>query len=138
MRKMECEFAKGLINLENKQQPLNKADNRRLCRLIVSAYIHKCTAHVCPVEGCFTHFMQRAWALMPDVRVLWELALPIYGIRVLLSEEYMWKDLDEVEARVLASPKIDDDLKEAVRAEQMQRRWAAGCRRAWIAAVVSE
>jgi hypothetical protein len=63
---MECEFAKGLINLENKQL-LNKTDNRRLCRLVVSAYFHKCIAHVCPVEGCFTHFRQRAWALMPDL-----------------------------------------------------------------------
>ena len=135
---MECEFAKGLIYLENKQQPLNKEDNRRLCRLVVSAYFHKCIAHVCPVEGCSTHFMQRASALMPDVRVLWELALPIYPIRVLLSEEYMWKDLDEVEARVLASPRVHDDVKEAVRTKLMQRRWVTGCRRAWIAAVVSE
>jgi hypothetical protein len=50
----------------------------------------------------------------------------------------MWEDLDKVEVCVLASPRVDDDVKEIVRADSTWRRWAGGCRQAWIAAVVSQ
>ena len=56
---------------------------------------------------------------------LWELASTRrHNIHALLSAEYMWKDLEEVEVRVLGSSRVDDEVKEVVRA-------------AWIAAVVS-
>lgn len=137
---MLCGFATELIVLERKQ-PLDKEDNTRLCRLMLSGGGHMFDkTFVC--HSCCTDYVQRAWALRPDVCVLWEHASWIYSyrsqsIRALLSTEYMWKNLDEVEVRVLTSPRVDVKVKEAVRAELTKRRWAGGCRRAWITAVVS-
>lgn len=132
-----CGYARELIVLERKR-PLDMEDNTRLCRLILSGLGHMFDKeYVC--YNCCINFAQRAWALHPDVCVLWErtsiFPYKTHIIRDLLSTEYMWKDLDKVEVRVLASPTVDDEVKEAVRAELAQRRWAGGCRRAWIAAV---
>ncbi len=57
---MECEFAKGLIYLENKQQPLNKEDNTCLCRLILLSHGHMFRKDYVCCEGCCINYAQRA------------------------------------------------------------------------------
>ena len=129
-------FANELIDLERKQ-PLSIWDNTRLCRLMLLGHGHMFDKDYVCDEHCVTDFRQRVWALKPDVCVLWEFASRCYKIHGFLSAEYMWKDLEEVEVRVLGSSSVDDEIKEVVRVELKKRRWAGGCRRAWIAAVLS-
>jgi hypothetical protein len=134
---VRCLFARELLYLENRQ-PYNKEDDTRLGHLIVKGSTHMFDKmHLCFDGLCPRNYAQRVWALKPNVCVIWELA-SIFQHRMheLLSTEYMWKDLDEVEVHVLASPRVKYDVKELLRAELTKRRWPGGCRRAWIAAVV--
>lgn len=87
-------------------------------------------------ECVATNFVDRVCALKPCARIVWTQCLsgkvPDKCWAQVLAMDYLWRDLSVVHQAITAAPQPVP----SVFLQEMDKRWEASCRRAWIASVV--